>query len=111
MTALDRVVLDAREVLVPVAFRPLEELEVVLHFAFYEGFDGDGAFDCVAGETVCWVVKISFWGCWGEKHGAVGRKIGWDVGGRRTLEDFEVLDVGVFGVDVELYSRHGHVHC
>jgi hypothetical protein len=27
----------------------------------------------------------------------------------RTLQDFEVLDVGIFGVDVELDARHGHV--
>ena len=29
--------------------------------------------------------------------------------GRRTLQDFEVLNVGIFGVDVELDARHGHV--
>lgn len=29
----------------------------------------------------------------------------------RTLEDFEVLQVGVFTVDVELDPGHGHVHC
>jgi hypothetical protein len=28
----------------------------------------------------------------------------------RTLEDFEVLEVGVFSVDVELDSRHGNIH-
>lgn len=26
-----------------------------------------------------------------------------------TLEDFEVLEVGVFGVDIELDSPHGQV--
>lgn len=29
--------------------------------------------------------------------------------GGRTLQDFEVLDVGIFGVDVELDARHRHV--
>lgn len=29
--------------------------------------------------------------------------------GERTLQDLEVLDVGIFGVDVELDARHGHV--
>ncbi len=29
--------------------------------------------------------------------------------GERTLEDLEVLDIGIFRVDVELDARHGHV--
>ena len=29
---------------------------------------------------------------------------------RRTLEDFEVLNVQIFRVDVELDLGHGHVH-
>lgn len=28
-----------------------------------------------------------------------------------TLEDFEVLEICVFGIDIELHSRHRHVLC
>lgn len=33
------------------------------------------------------------------------------VCGRRTLQDFEVLYVGVFGVDVEFDFSHWDIHC
>lgn len=26
-----------------------------------------------------------------------------------TLQDLEILNIGVFGVDVELHTRHGHI--
>lgn len=55
MATTNSVVVVAREIGVPVAFCPLEEFEVVLHFAFYEGFDGDGAVDAVACEDACGV--------------------------------------------------------
>lgn len=30
--------------------------------------------------------------------------------GARTLQDLEVLEVGVFSIDIELDPRHGHIH-
>jgi len=70
------VVVVAGEVLVPVFFGPLQELEVVLHFAFYEGFDGDGAVDVVAGEDIYTNTKkiaVSYVGVrdWGGGRGGV----------------------------------------
>lgn len=32
------------------------------------------------------------------------------MGFGRTLKDFEVLEVGIFAVNVELDPGHGHVH-
>ena len=43
----------AREVLVPVLLDKLEELEVVLHLAFHEGFDGDRLVNLVLGKGIC----------------------------------------------------------
>lgn len=42
----DGVIFAAGEVEVPVLFEPLEELEVVLHFALDEAVDGDGLCGC-----------------------------------------------------------------
>jgi len=39
--------------LVPVAFSPLEEFEVILEFAFYETFDREGAINSALSEDVC----------------------------------------------------------
>lgn len=38
---------------------------------------------------------------------ALGDADGWG----RTLQNLEVLKVGIFGVDIELDPGHGHVHC
>lgn len=50
----------AWEVLIPVAFGPLEEFEVVLHFTFDEGLDGDDAVDAVSCEGAC-SVGLDIW--------------------------------------------------
>ena len=44
----------------------------------------------------------------GESCEGVGRVM---VGGVFTLEDFEILKVGVFGIDVKFNSSHWHVLC
>jgi hypothetical protein len=28
-----------------------------------------------------------------------------------TLKDLEILEIGVLGVDIELHTRHGDIHC
>lgn len=37
--------------MIPVPLRPLEKFEVILHFAFYERLDRDGALDPMFGES------------------------------------------------------------
>lgn len=46
------IVVTTGVVLVPEPLGPLEEVEVVLHLAFYERLDGNGLFDMVLGEGV-----------------------------------------------------------
>lgn len=63
------------------------------------------------GFTTWWRVKTS-----GRKkrkrqnagHESSGR--GSTTGFGRTLEDFEVLEVGVFAVNIEFDPGHGHIH-
>ena len=43
----------AREVGVPETFTPLQELQIVLHLAFCEGLNGDGALDGMSSKQVC----------------------------------------------------------
>jgi len=40
---------------------------------------------------------------------AVATPVCTKLGGFHTLEDLEVLDVCVFGVDVEFHASHGHI--
>lgn len=47
-----------REVLVPEALCPLQELEVVLHLALDEHLDGDGAVDLVLAEYIAEDLEI-----------------------------------------------------
>ena len=47
-TAGGSIVPHSGRVEIPVLFHPLQELKVVLHFAFYEGFDGDHLFNVVS---------------------------------------------------------------
>ena len=47
-----------REVLVPEALCPLQELEIVLHLALDEHLDGDGAVDRVLAEYIAEDLKI-----------------------------------------------------
>lgn len=37
----------------------------------------------------------------------------WNIRSMRchTLKDLEILEIGVFGVDIELDTRHGNIHC
>lgn len=52
------------------------------------------------------LVKVSV-----SEEGTVSLESGDDKGvlARRTLQDLEVLDVGVFSVDIELDAGHGHI--
>lgn len=92
------VVVGAGEVLVPVALAPLQELEVVLHFALDEGFDGDCAVDAVAGECACvcvFVLVLTMMCC---------------VLSCRTLEYLEIRQIGVLAAQVELDLGHGDIN-
>ena len=81
----ESVVVTTREVLVPVPLRPLEELQVVLHFAFDEGFDGYGAFDAVFREGICEVRESS-----GQRNISIARRgsRGWLSTGQTYSEVF-----------------------
>jgi hypothetical protein len=37
----------------------------------------------------------------------------WNIRSMRchTLKDLEILKIGVLGVDIELHTRHGNIHC
>ena len=80
------IVVTAGVVLVPKPLGPLQEVEVVLHLAFYEGLDGDGLFDLVLGEAVWRWPVVSNLVC-----SSAGQPVG-----LLTLEDLEVLGVSVF---------------
>lgn len=95
------IIIAAGVVLIPKLLCPLEEVEVVLHSALNELLDGDRLVDLMLCEGVWtktgWLVKIKACG----QRNVLGRGL--------TLEDLEVLDVGIFAVDVELYAGHGNV--
>jgi hypothetical protein len=77
--------------LVPESLGPLQKLEVILHLAFNERFDGNEAVDVVFGKTAC------------EEKRLVGSRY---KAAALTLEYLEVLEVCIFRVDIELDPRH-----
>lgn len=93
------IVITAGVVLVPEFLGPLQEVEVVLHLAFYERLDGDGLFDLVLGEGVWRKAVVS----------NSTRCAAWQGIRLLTLEDLEVLNVGIFRVHVELDAGHGNI--
>jgi len=63
--------------------------------------NGDGLVYAMAGKDVWTKVRyVKMGDCRRPRLGSSGH----------TLEDLEVLQVGIFGVDVELDARHGHIH-
>lgn len=76
----------------------LEKFEVILYFVFDEGFDGDWFVDLVFGECV-WMEVISDY----------YEVYVWLIG-KFILEDFEVLDVCLFIVDVEFDMVYRNVY-
>ncbi len=91
--------------MVPESLRPLKEIKVILHLALDELLYRDRLFDLVLRERVCRCRLSASVPC-------VGRGV-WDLGegfpAALTLQDLEVLDVGILGVDIELDSGHGDI--
>lgn len=99
------IIVTAREVLVPEPLGPLEKFQVVLHTAFRKLLDGYRLIYLVFSKDIYHPYSLDGPGPFFQPGSS--KPTGPT---QHTLENLEVLEVGVFSVDIELDTGHGNVH-